>query len=326
MALGTPQILIVDDDQGGVYEEVFTRVLNRNKNASNVWHISSQGTPPLSKLQNYPIVFWHTGIAATNVITAPEIAVMKSYMDLGNNLLLSTWKGVRDIHLVDSLFLRNYFKADYDTTTASNQLRGVSGSELGDGARYACPSAIPFDGNRQTMAAVFGGDAFLSFSGTSPTPTCGISYKGIYNSIIISSPIENIRDSSGFDTKDSLFNRVLAFFNDIPTGIDDGPLDNLPKSFALEQNYPNPFNPSTTISYTIHSRGSIDRPNRTVLEIYNLLGQRVRTLVDQEQSPGMYSVEWTGDNDDGKKVASGLYLYRLTLGFEFQTKKMMMIK
>ncbi len=118
----------------------------------------------------------------------------------------------------------------------------------------------------------------------------------------------------------------LTFFGNFATGVGDEPLDNLPKSFVLEQNYPNPFNPSTTISYSINSRGTVGSPNRTLLEIYNLLGQRVKTLVDEPQSPGMYKIDWGGDNDAGRKVASGIYFYRLVLGDESQTKKMMLVK
>ena len=79
----------------------------------------------------------------------------------------------------------------------------------------------------------------------------------------------------------------------------------IPISFALEQNYPNPFNPETTIRYVL------PEASRVKLAIYNLLGQRIVTLVDQEQQSGIYSVQWDGKNEAGRDVASGLYLYLL---------------
>jgi hypothetical protein len=95
---------------------------------------------------------------------------------------------------------------------------------------------------------------------------------------------------------------------------------NLPESYMLSQNYPNPFNPSTTISYAINRRVDV------VLEIYNILGQKVRTLVNQTQTPGIYNVTWNGTNDLGLAVGSGVYLYKFTAGNNTETRKMMLMK
>jgi hypothetical protein len=78
-----------------------------------------------------------------------------------------------------------------------------------------------------------------------------------------------------------------------------------PKSFVLHQNYPNPFNPETGIKY------EISKPTRVVLKVMNLLGQNVRTLVDEEKPTGFFEVMWDGKDDHGKRVASGVYLYIL---------------
>ena len=93
--------------------------------------------------------------------------------------------------------------------------------------------------------------------------------------------------------------------------------------FSLSHNYPNPFNPTTSIQYTVHSRQT---PLRTTLKIYNIRGQLVRTLVDEPKGGGGYQVFWDGKSDDGKDVASGIYLYELRIGDFSQTKKMVMMK
>jgi len=327
IALGTPQILIVDDDRLGTSDVIVKDVFSRNRIATNVWHINLQGTPTINDIQKYPIVFWITGDSAANVINAAEIAVMKSYMDLGNNIFLSSMSGIRDMQILDSTFLANYFKATYTGQTSSFDARGVPGSTLGNNSRYRPNLVAPFNHQRQTMAPVAAGEYFLSHT-DEPLTSCGISYSGSYKSVLLSFPFEAIQDNVGgnFKSKDTLMNRVLNFFADISTGIGDEPFSNLPESFQLNQNYPNPFNPSTTISYTIHSRGTSKNPNRTVLEIYNLLGQKVRTLVDEAQSPGVYTVVWESETDAGQKVSTGIYFYRLVLGDEFQTRKMMIIK
>ena len=94
----------------------------------------------------------------------------------------------------------------------------------------------------------------------------------------------------------------------------------LPESFELSQNYPNPFNPSTTISYNLPRRADV------TIEIFNLLGQRVRTLVNESQPPGSHTVEWDGRDTAGKTASSGVYLYRLTAGDFMQSRKMILLK
>jgi hypothetical protein len=81
--------------------------------------------------------------------------------------------------------------------------------------------------------------------------------------------------------------------------------DYLPASTSLSQNYPNPFNPSTTIDY------SLALPSNVSMVVYDILGQRVRTLVDEIKYAGEFSIRWDGTNDAGKHVASGVYLCRL---------------
>jgi hypothetical protein len=99
--------------------------------------------------------------------------------------------------------------------------------------------------------------------------------------------------------------------------------EELPAEFSLSPNYPNPFNPVTSIQYTVRSRRT---PLPTTLKIYNIRGQLVRTLVDEPKGPGTYRVIWDGRSDDGKAVASGVYLYKLQAGDFSQTKKMVLMK
>jgi hypothetical protein len=98
----------------------------------------------------------------------------------------------------------------------------------------------------------------------------------------------------------------------------------VPSSFALEANYPNPFNPETTIEYAIPLQASVRA--HVTLRIYNLQGQLVRTLVDEQKSPGYYHIVWDGSNDAGARVSSGVYLYTITAGNFKATKKMAMLK
>jgi hypothetical protein len=93
-----------------------------------------------------------------------------------------------------------------------------------------------------------------------------------------------------------------------------------PSEFDLSQNYPNPFNPSTKIEFTLAKSGFV------TLQIYDILGRKVRTLVSEELSSGYKSVIWDGKNDDGEAVASGVYFYQLKVGDFSEPKKMLLLK
>ena len=92
------------------------------------------------------------------------------------------------------------------------------------------------------------------------------------------------------------------------------------ESFILNQNYPNPFNPQTTIEYILTS------PSHVVLRIYNLRGQVIKTLVNEPQGTGMQIATWTGENGQGQKVSSGVYIYQIKIGDFITRKKMLLIK
>lgn len=94
----------------------------------------------------------------------------------------------------------------------------------------------------------------------------------------------------------------------------------LPLSTVLLANYPNPFNPETTIKY------QIPKSTHVTLKIYNLLGQEIRTLVDEVREVGSYAIRWDGKNDSGQVVASGIYLYQIQAGDFVQVKKMAFLK
>ncbi len=94
----------------------------------------------------------------------------------------------------------------------------------------------------------------------------------------------------------------------------------VPKRFVLEQNYPNPFNPLTIISYQVTS------DNWVTLKVYDLLGRKVKTLVNKQMAPGRYTVRWDGTNDAGQPVSSGVYLYRIETGGFSKIKKMVLLR
>ncbi len=110
-----------------------------------------------------------------------------------------------------------------------------------------------------------------------------------------------------------------------PTAVEATP-GALPSAYSLSQNYPNPFNATTLIRYAIPDRDIEVRPHRTTLQVYNILGQEVKTLVDEEQIPGHYFLSWDGRDSSGRELASGVYFYRMEAGDYKVTKKMVLLK
>jgi len=101
-----------------------------------------------------------------------------------------------------------------------------------------------------------------------------------------------------------------------PPSISEIPLQ---MNYELEQNYPNPFNPETNISY------ALPEASRVRIEIYNVLGQKIATLVNAEIPAGYHSVRWNGRNETGERVGAGIYLCRVQTGEFAKTQKMTLL-
>lgn len=94
----------------------------------------------------------------------------------------------------------------------------------------------------------------------------------------------------------------------------------IPAEYILSQNYPNPFNSSTMISYQIPKNINVS------IEIYNILGQKVASLVDKRQNAGRYQIQWEGKNQKGEEIASGLYILRFSTSDFVQSKKLLLLR
>ena len=107
---------------------------------------------------------------------------------------------------------------------------------------------------------------------------------------------------------------------DIVSSVNDEPENYFPDQTILFQNYPNPFNSQTVISFQIKSAAKVS------LEIYNILGNKIQTLVDEYKRAGHYSVSWDGNDESGLQVPTGIYFYRLIADNYTQTKKLLILK
>ncbi|MEJ5263671.1 MAG: T9SS type A sorting domain-containing protein, partial [Ignavibacterium sp.] len=113
----------------------------------------------------------------------------------------------------------------------------------------------------------------------------------------------------------------VEFFGQLIISENNDDLKSIPTQFKLEQNYPNPFNPTTKICFVIPNVETTQRVVFTTLKVYDILGNEVATLVNENKAPGVYEVEFNANN-----LSSGVYLYRLQANDFVEVKKMILMR
>ncbi len=119
---------------------------------------------------------------------------------------------------------------------------------------------------------------------------------------------------------EAMFTKGNGLFGEEAYALVDLETRQVPTTFALAQNYPNPFNAGTVISYQLPEAGKV------VLKVYNLLGEEVRSLLNEEQEAGTYSIHWQGKDSGGRTVPSGVYIYRIQAAQFKAVKKAIFVK
>jgi hypothetical protein len=161
-------------------------------------------------------------------------------------------------------------------------------------------------------------DAFTSFSGLILTTPIDL----MIGQVLPSSTQYNFK---GVLDDIRIYNYALSYSKikslyDYVVNVSDEHVNQIPINYGLAQNYPNPFNNQTNIEFQVPNQSLIK------LEIYNILGQKIRTLINQEKYPGNYSVSWDGENDFGDSVNSGIYFIKFSSDNFSDTKKMTLLK
>ena len=330
--IGVPRILIVDDDNGDPdhYENSLGMLLYTLRVPVSTWPKNLSGSPDSATLAMYHNVLWLTGDYRLNTLSAADLTAMKGFLNGGGNLFLTGQGIAKQLSTQNPAFLSNYLKASYVDSVYRliPVLQGTSGPVSSGLAMMA----INNNGGARNQTVydhllpINGGIAEWKFY------TCNnygaVSYSGDYKTVFFDFGFESIINGDPqFASRDTVLARIMAFFGDLPTDVEapDGMAVNLPDKIRLSQNCPNPFNPSTRITYLVAGQAG-SRTDRTLLEVFNILGQRVARLVDRDEVPGEYVVTWDGRDEQGGTAASGIYFYRLTRGGQSETRKMILLK
>jgi len=125
---------------------------------------------------------------------------------------------------------------------------------------------------------------------------------------------DNLSDlQANAEAAQTKYNTIVSVGAEVSSGV-------IPKVFSLSQNYPNPFNPETLIRF------GLPKTSHVRLIIYNILGQKVKTLVDGKKEPGFYTIHWDGTDEHGNQVASGVYIYRIEAEGFINSKKLLLLR
>jgi hypothetical protein len=177
---------------------------------------------------------------------------------------------------------------------------------------------VLYDGNDYEIYINGELDAFSSFSGSIRTTSKDLMFGQVL-------PGNTQYNFKGILDDIRIYNYALSYgsiqsLNDFITDVEEEQEIKLPNNFGLTQNYPNPFNGQTNIEFQLSNQSSVK------LEIFNILGQRIKSLMNEEKSPGYYSISWDGKNDFGELVNSGIYFIKISADKFSDIKKMTLLK
>jgi len=287
-------------------------------------------------LTGYEVVDWFLGEEGTTTHTfdSTEQVLVMEFLENGGKLLVSGSEIGYDLvangSTEDQSFYENYLKAEYISDAAGSPL-----SFFGEGPVFGDLGTVNFDdGTHGTyhvdypdgIHPVEGAEVVLKYEGSDYDTQggAGIAYTGSFS---LGSPEGKlVYISPGFETiypvqaQLNVMNRILTYF-EIPTDIDNGDVP-VPATFDLLSAYPNPFNATITIQYHLRqsAQGNIQ------IDVYDLLGRRVQTLLDGRIIERKEAVQWNGRDSYGNAVATGTYLVVAQHNTNRKTLKVTLLK
>jgi hypothetical protein len=334
---GNPPSPSSDVQQDSFYSELFS-----DYKASFYEYTYITDYPTMTDLGPYSTVVWlDDDYFKSNFVDNKDDELIGEYLGYGGRFIMFSWVGLRYSGTLPCNFNPGDFVYDY---LHINWAKDNSDYDFTGGISYNAlfypdieVDTLKWLSNISNKGHLRYGNIFTLRGGAEPIyyydsyiddtvyegKVCGMRYLGTdYKIAFFGFPLYYLEEEGAKGLVASLMRDF-----DEPLSVEDNPAGNTPERFTLSQNYPNPFNPSTTIPFRVKSlEFGVGRPIRTTLKIYNILGQRVRTLVDEDKLPGRYNIVWDGKDNSGKDVGSGIYFYQLRTKECTDTKKMVLLR
>ncbi len=286
-------------------------------------------------LKNYVAVIWILGEESTadHTFVGQEQASVRNYLESGGRLFVSGAEIGWDLDYYNNglSFYQSYLKASYVADDANvYQFSGVSGSIFEGLSQFKFDNGTNGTYNvdyPDCMDPTGGSQVCLNYDGTSYH--AAIQYEGTFGSsakagklVYFGFPFETIYPEAD---RNRIMERIVNYFG-LGTSVkvaDQNIVYENPDNYQLFQNFPNPFNSNTAIRYQIPRQSG---QNRVQLIIYNLVGEKVKILVNEPQAGGLHLAYWDGRDEQGNKVASGVYICQLTVQNYIVTQKLSLIE
>jgi len=308
-AAGNP--LPTDEEVDQFYSDIFS-----NYNCTN-WDVLANGLPAISDLAAYSTVILY----CDDITTIPfnnQLGTLVSYLEAGGNLFISAWKMLYELN--DEL-RRDYLGISEIDYSMNIDFCGAFGTgaypdlsidpdkvelEIWNDNLQLVSSIIPIN-NAETIYTYNSSTNDQNWEGAS----CAIKQSGNGELVILGFPLYFIETAAAGEF-------VAIVMNEFGEEVGIHESEVTVKSSLT--NFPNPFNPVTEISYSLDSESDV------VLDIFNVKGQKVKTLVNSRQEAGEYKFIWNGRDENDLNVSSGVYLSKLNTGKTTISRKMMLIK
>jgi len=316
-------VLLVNDDPLQGYESEYITSLAANSKSYYLWRTATDGLPDTSIFNKFfdpKVVIWYTGDATDSVLSSVEQQNLVQYLELGGNLILT---GQNVVEKSDSLpLLKNYGGVTFDKNLTTSVTSGVVGDPITSGMLVPTVGGAGNQVSKDAFNISQNAQPILNYGTTTLLGVAGVRNEDNqkqWKIVCFGFGLEGVNNTEGIC--DTLLGRILNWFGR-PLGIGDqnNRFTAVPQKYELRQNYPNPFNATTLIEYNLPEASDV------ILEIYNLIGQRVKVMVNKKQNAGAHSIFWNGRDEFDREVASGIYLYRLRTESLESAKKMIMLK
>ncbi len=321
-------VLLVDDDGGQDYQQNFEDIMNQlGVSYVTIPQSNLQALRQKVNINDFKIIIWNASWAFPT-FTKEDISLLESYLNNGGNLMLLGQDIGWDIfdpqgnsHFAEAEnFYHTYLDAQFVAdNAASAHMDGLAGDDIGNGLSFNLSKPYGSDNFFPEEIASYSGQSvgFLQYSNgkIGALHFDADSFRTVYLGI-------GLEQITGDDNRKEIIKRTLEWAGNVTAIGINRPA--VPSQTTLYQNYPNPFNPTTTIGYSLKGplSGRLSAFSHVELAVYNLLGQKVATLISEKQSAGKHSVVWNATG-----FASGVYYYKLETSDGFvQTRKLLLLK
>jgi hypothetical protein len=332
-------VLVVDETRNGTnppdsLQDAFYTFIMDNYFADVYEYDSSQHAPVLADFVPYSSIVWFADDYIEN-FASDHVNNFQTYLDLGGNIWFAGWRPTADLEGQTTYpfsfgsgdFMYDYFQVSNVAITAVTDSFQAADGLLSYPRLDVDPTKVPFSTWNgvlryiEVVTPASGGETIYTMdmrNSTSPHQgsPCAVRYLGNdFKTVFFGFPIYFMDQD---DARLAAL-KVMGDFGEV--GISETPKDaQVFSGILLQQNIPNPFTDMTLISYQLIKAGNVR------LKVYNIAGQLVKTLVNARQESGVYDIVWSGFDDQGRRVSSGVYFCRLETDDQNAIKKMTVLR